>query len=200
MNILLTEQDKGILKYILATLVVALVFSGITYYYTAKHYQEKYDALNKEYTDFKAVYSDVVKEKEDALIAVSLAEKKAKTPLIETVKGETQTIIQYVEKESSSDASIEISSKQNPISISYNGQKQELSTTTTEGKEIKDGKVVVTQQSSATIDIDSIVKREIANTILDKDHEIAVLKRQKTQQTGWGFLIGVGAGAVLVNR
>jgi hypothetical protein len=194
MNIVITEAQIRLLKYIGATILVALICSGITYHYTAKHYQEKYNALNAQFDAFKAEYSSVINEKEQAIIDKAIAEKKANTPVKEYLKGETVTQLQWVEKESKSDASVEINSKTNPIVVSYNGKKEELPTTTTEGKDIKDGKVVVTQQTTATLDIDSIVNRQIANRILEDEHKEKVLKREKTQQTIWGTVAGFVIG------
>ena len=187
--------------YLIIALVTAVLCSLVTYHFTAKYYSAKYDTLNEDYTNFKAQYSSIVKEKEDAVIAQALAEKKAKTPVKELVKGDTVTEIQYVEKESKKDSGLEMTSTVDPVSVTYNGKTEELATKTTDGKEIVDGKFVVTQKSSTTIDIDAIVKREIANRILEDEnqrllleHDKDVLKRQKLQNTIWGTVAGVAIG------
>jgi len=194
MNIVLTDSQKASVKNIAAIIIIALVCSIATYQYTAKYYQGKLDALNLEYNTFKATYATVIDDKEKAVIAVAKAEKAAGVPLKEYIKGDTIVKTEYVEKATKNDASIEVTNKVNPIVVSYNGKKQELPTTNLDGTAIVDGKTVITQETTSTLDIDSIVKREIANTVLGMEHEQAVLKRQKTQQTVWGTLIGVGVG------
>jgi hypothetical protein len=197
MDVIEEEKKHFYLKFAIVAISVILLCCIATFAFTAKHYQAKYDALNAEYTAFKAKYSTIEKEKEQAVIAQALAEKAAKTPLKEYIQGDTVTKFVYAEKESKDDATVEMNSTVNPIVVSYNGKKEELPTTTTEGKTIQDGKVVITQQTTSTLDIDSIVKREIANRILEDEHKQAVLKRQKTQQTGWGFVLGVVAGKLI---
>lgn len=193
------EIPSDVLRNVVVAIIIALVCSFVTYHYTAKHYQAKYDALNAEYTAFKAQYQAIVVEKENAIIAKAQADKAAKVPVVEYIKGDTVTEIQYVEKQSKNDADIEITNKAKPIIVSYNGQKEQLPTTTTEGKTIADGKTTITQETTATLDIDAIVNRQIANRIAEDDHKIAVLKRQKTQNLVWGIIGGAVIGRGTAN-
>ena len=44
------------------------------------------------------------------------------------------------------------------------------------------------QETTATLDIDSIVNRQIANTILEKEKKERELERQKSQNLIWGIV------------
>lgn len=185
-------------KYLLLGLVLAMVCSALTFHFTAKHYQAKYDALNEQFISYKTTHPDADEnQREKAIIDKAILDKKNNVPVTETVGSETKTIIQYVEKTSKSDADIEVTNKAKPITVSYNGKTSELATTNTEKQTTDaDGKVVITQQTAATIDIDSIVKREIANKILEDDHDKAVLERQKKQNAFWGTVAGFAIGSI----
>lgn len=181
--------------------IVALICFGLGaltgFILTKNFYKEKLNEVNTELTNFKAQYSTVIKEREEAIIAKALADQKAKTPVKEYVKGDTVTEIQYLPKESSSDADLSLTSKPMNLSFEYNGVKQPVNAVTSEGKQFVDGKWVITQQTQATLNVDDIVNRQIANKINEEEHDKAVLKRQKTQQTFWGTVIGVGIGSFL---
>ena len=186
------------LDWKLVSLVVLISFlfgAGVSGYIVLNFYDKKLDTVTAELNDWKAKYGTTAQEKEKALVDKALAEKAAKTPVKEYVKGDTVTEIQYVEKESSKDVGLQMTAK-NTVSASYNGQTMTLPAETKEGMKLVDGKWVIAQESKVTLDIDSIVNRQIANTILEKDHEIEVLKRQKTQQTFWGTVIGAGIGVL----
>lgn len=191
------ESLSGWKKHIIYVLVVGLIFSGLTYHFTAKHYEAKYETLNTEFTIYKASHPDAndTKTAEQTIIDKALNDKKNNVPVTENVGEETNTVIKYVPKETASDADVEITNTPKPVVVSYNGKTEELKTNTTESQsKTADGKVVVTQQSQATIDIDSIVNREIANKVLEDEHKEMVLKRQKTQQTFWGVVGGIAVG------
>ena len=179
----------------IVALVSFIVGVGLTAYLGHNYYEKKLAAVNTELTDYKSKYGATAQEKEKALIDKAIAEKKANTPLKEYVKGDTVTEIQYVEKTSSRDADLQMTTGSTVVA-SFNGQEMVLPAEDKKGMKLVDGKWVIDQQSKVTLDIDSIVNRQIANTILEKDHEIEVLKRQKTQQTFWGTVIGAGIGVL----
>ena len=69
------------------------------------------------------------------------------------------------------------------------------------------GTLKMTQSSSATLDVTNIVNREIANTILQKDAQIAKLEhekkvenRQGRQNTFWAATIGTTAGYLIAKN
>lgn len=193
----LTSKQQSIFKILLLILVVGLISSGLTYHYTKQHWSNKYDALQAQYDTYAANHPDSADDgptAEDKIIAKALDQKKENVPVKETIGTTEKTVIYYTQKESKDDSDVQVTNKPQSISVSYNGKKQEIPTTNTEGQSIENGKLVVDQKQSATIDIDSIVNREIANKILEDEHKQAVLKRQKTQQTIWGTVIGVGIG------
>ena len=53
------------------------------------------------------------------------------------------------------------------------------------------------QETTATLDIDSIVNRQIANTILEKEKKERELERQKSQNLIWGVVGGYVVGKTL---
>ena len=179
----------------IVALVSFIVGVGLTAYLGHNYYEKKLATVNAELTDYKSKYGATAEEKEKALIDKAIAEKKANTPLKEYVKGDTVTEIQYVEKASSKDPDLQMTTGSTVVA-SFNGQEMTLPAEDKKGMKLVDGKWVIDQQSKVTIDVDSIVKREIANTIEKEEHEKAVLKRQKTQQTIWGTVAGVVIGAV----
>jgi len=184
-------------KHCIYIVILMLISSAVTYHYTAKHYQEKYDTLNSEYTNYKANHPDATETKtsEQAIIDKALNDKKNDTPVTETIGTESKTTIGYAQKQSADDADIEITNTANPVLISYNGKTEALKTTTSENQTTNaDGKVVITQQTSAVLDITDTVNRAIAQRVLDDEHKEEVLRRQKTQQTVWGVVAGVAIG------
>ena len=143
------------------------------------------------------VYID--SEKEELLI--ENAKLKDKEPEIVYVKGETQTKYVYVQKEKEDDPDVKIDSKPMEIKLSYNGQIVDLPMHSTSNSDIKEGTLYIGQQATGTLDVTSIVNREISKTILDKDLEIESLKqknkqlqRKRTQDTVWGVLGGMAIG------
>lgn len=193
----LTDNQKSVIKTLILILVVGLLAAGLTYHYTNAHWEAKYSTLQNEYDVYRVNHPDTGDKlgNEQAVIDKALAEKAANVPLKEAVGLEGQTAISYQPKTTPKDSDVEINSDPTTISVSYNGKQEVIPTkTTTEQGVTDDGKVVVNQKQAATIDIDSIVNREIANKILEDDHKQMVLERQKKQQTFWGVVGGVAVG------
>lgn len=183
-------------KHCIYVFILVLITSALTYHYTAKHYQSEYDTLSAQFTTYKVNHPDTTELKtEQAIIDKALDDKKNNVPITEAVGTESTTTIQYVQKQSSNDADVEVTNAAKPISISYNGTISQLKTNTTETQSTTaDGKVVINQQTSAVLDVTGIVNEKIANRILEDEHKEQVLKRQKTQQTVWGVVAGVAIG------
>ena len=80
------------------------------------------------------------------------------------------------------------------IAVSYNGKVEELKGSPNEKQKFENGKLVVDQTNVATIDIDSIVNREIANKVLEYEHMTQVKDRQKKQVGWWSGVGGFAAG------
>lgn len=186
------------MPYILCILVGLLLGGWVVY----DHLKPDINAANAEIAALKQEYATAIEEKEAAKIEAALAAQKEPEKVY--IQGEDKIEYVYVEKESPDDPDVDITSTGQEIKISYNGEIYDLPmqrTTTTTG--VVDGTLKIGQSSTATLDITDVVNREIANTILQKDAEIAklendkkVLERQKTQQTVWGSIIGFSAGFV----
>ena len=180
----------------LGALLIILVTAGVTYHYTAKYYQDKLDAVQTELTDYKAKYSASVDEREQAIINKAQSDNAKNTPVVAPITQASTATVSYEEKSSADDADVQVSNTTKPVVVSYNGITEALPTTTTQNKEIKDGKVVITQENTAKLDVTDIVNREIANTIDKKDTEIGHLKREKIQNTFWGVVGGFAIGSL----
>ena len=189
---ILSDKHKGLFIGLFLGVILALVCSVLTFHYTSTYYQNKLST-------YQATHPDTGETKEEkALIDQAIKDKQNKVPLTETVGQGTTTEISYQAKTSKDDADVEVTNTIKPVVVSYNGKKEELKTITSENQTTgADGKVVITQQSSAVLDIDSIVKREIANTILEDEHQKAVLERQKKQNAFWGAVGGYVVGSML---
>lgn len=179
-----------LIGYLIALIIGIIVGWAITYNF----YDAKLKDVTEQLNEYKAKYSTVQKEKEDAIIAKALADHKAKTPVKEYIKGDTITTVEYVEKESAKDADLSITNPPTKVVMEYNGEKQELQTINSEGKVFKDGKWIIKQESQTVLNVDDIVNRQIAITIEEKEHQKKVLQRQKIQNGIWGLAIGYGIG------
>jgi hypothetical protein len=184
---------KTILISFLIGLVIGMV--GVAYF-GHNYYEAKITALNNKLTDYEARYSDSINQKEAAIIAKAKAEEKANTPVKEYIEGKTQTVVQWLEKESPKDADVK-QTFTNQMKYEYNGVQYDIPMTAKDGSAIKDGQLSINQTNSAVLNVDDVVNRQIANTINKKDKEIQVLEREKKQQTFWGTVIGFGVGSLL---
>ena len=167
--------------------------------------EPKINEANAQLTAINNKYNEVFKEKE--LAKVQLALEKQKEPEKLYVKGEDKTEYVYIEKEKASDPDVNITSTPQEIKVSYNGETYNLPMQKTSESAVVDGTLKMTQSSSATLDVTDIVNREIANTILQKDAQIAKLehekkveKRQGRQNTFWATTIGTTAGYIIAKN
>lgn len=131
---------------------------------------------------------------------VQTVEKEVPIEVPVLVKGDT--VIQYVEKETSSDSDIEITSPPPVISVSYNGEKTELDGVKGETQKFDKGKLQVEQKTEATLDVTPIVEREVNTAVVnqklqdDKEKTEAVSEeKHKAHKHGQKTLLGgIGIG------
>ena len=190
-----------LLPYIVC-IFVGLIIGGFIVY---DHMVPKINEANAQLTAINNKYNEVFKEKE--LAKVQLALEKQKEPEKLYVKGEDKTEYVYIEKEKASDPDVDITSTPQEIKVSYNGEIYNLPMQKTSESSVVGGTLKMTQSSSATLDVTDIVNREIANTILQKDaqiakleHEKKVTKRQGRQNTFWATTIGATAGYLIAKN
>ena len=189
--------------------LIGLVVGGFGMYEIDKSRLNDYEVqvaeLKAEINDYQIKYQAAISDTEEAKIA--LAKEKLKEPEKIYVKGDTQTEIVYVEKETPQDPDVQINQEPPSLTVSYNGEVQELPMqTTTESATSEDGTLKVNQSSNVTLDVTDIVNREIANTVLQKDAEIYKqqetikrLERQKVTSTVLGVIAAGVAGYALNN-
>lgn len=190
-----------LLPYVIC-IFVGLIIGGFIVY---DHMEPKINEANAQLTAINNKYNEVFKEKE--LAKVQLALEKQKEPEKLYVKGEDKTEYVYIEKEKASDPDVDITSTPQEIKVSYNGEIYNLPMQKTSESSVVGGTLKMTQSSSATLDVTDIVNREIANTILQKDaqiakleHEKKVTKRQGKQNTFWATTIGTTAGYLIAKN
>lgn len=190
-----------LLPYVIC-IFVGLIVGGFVVY---DHMSPKINEANAQLTAINNKYNEVFKEKE--LAKVQLALEKQKEPEKLYVKGEDNTEYVYIEKEKASDPDVNITSTPQEIKVSYNGETYNLPMQKTSESAVVGGTLKMTQSSSATLDVTNIVNREIANTILQKDAQIAKLehekkvnKRQGKQNTFWATTIGTTAGYLIAKN
>ena len=190
-----------LLPYVVC-IFVGLIIGGFIVY---DHMVPKINEANAQLTAINNKYNEVFKEKE--LAKVQLALEKQKEPEKLYVKGEDKTEYVYIEKEKASDPDVDITSTPQEIKVSYNGEIYNLPMQKTSESSVVGGTLKMTQSSSATLDVTDIVNREIANTILQKDaqiakleHEKKVTKRQGRQNTFWATTIGATAGYLIAKN
>jgi hypothetical protein len=184
--------------------------AGITFYLCDKHYTAQYNQLQTEFANYKSDVKQIKDKDEEETIAKALREKEENKPVTETTMSDETTTIEAVQKESASDADVQMTNTVKPVVISYNGKTQELKTTTTESQnKTADNKVVITQQTQATLNVDDIVNREIANrietdnkTIKDNKEKAAAdlkkMNKEGNRKSGWCFIGGVLAGVAFL--
>ena len=190
-----------LLPYVIC-IFVGLIVGGFVVY---DHMTPKINEANAQLTAINNKYNEVFKEKELAKVQLALAKQKEPEKLY--VKGEDKTEYVYIEKEKASDPDVNITSTPQEIKVSYNGEAYNLPMQKTSESAVVGGTLKMTQSSSATLDVTNIVNREIANTILQKDAQIAKLehekkvnKRQGRQNTFWAATIGTTAGYLIAKN
>lgn len=182
---------------------IGLIVGGFGMYEIDESRMDDYEVqvaeLKAEINDYQIKYQAAISDTEEAKIA--LAKEKLKEPEKVYIKGDTQTEIVYVEKETPQDPDVQINQEPPSLTVSYNGEVQELPMqTTTESATSEDGTLKVNQSSNVTLDVTDIVNREIANTVLQKDAEIykqqETIKRLERQKVTSTVLGVVAAGVV----
>jgi hypothetical protein len=189
----------------LISFLIGALISGIAVY---KIYDSKYNTLKTEYNNYKQDTDSIRSDYESKLIDKAVKDNEANKPAKELIENTYAGEISYVPKTSKNDSDVDVSYDVKPILISYNGKQQSLTTSNTESQAKEDNKIVIKQQSQATLDVTDIVNREIANTIdknkkelqrtMDEDNKkIETLKREKRQNASWTLLGGLALGYIL---
>lgn len=88
-----------------------------------------------------------------------------KTKVETKVEYRDRTEIQYVPKESSSDADVEIIKAQPKVTASVNGQKYDFALVQGETQKFDKGKLTVDQSSTIAVDVSAQVEQQVANGI-----------------------------------
>lgn len=133
-------------------------------------------------------------------------EKRIEVPIEVPVEVKGETVVQYVEKLTPTDADIEITQPAPVIALDYNGEKTELAGISGERQKFDKGKLQVEQKTEAVLDVTPIVNREVALAVdkqktEDKAECDKALQEEKHKAHRHGqktFLYGMGAAGLLL--
>ena len=201
--------SSGLLTTILCGILVILLAAGSYYFYNQAHAANAaLDAANERITT-------LTKEKGD--LATQLA--KAKNDYMELKSNQkTNTVVQYIEKTSPNDADIELTKKPPKVLINAgDGKTYDFTPDVVSAQNIKDGKVVLTEDNTLTLDIEKIVDARFKDRVdaIEAKHEIEikeknaeldkvnrVLKRTRKQRDFYigTTIIGTGVGMYVGHR
>lgn len=183
-------------KLIILILVTALISFSTGYYISYDKFSTVNSGIKKELEDFKSLYKNSILEKEAAIIAKAKAESK-KPETIYIGASSTSDIV-YKEKENVNDPDVKINSSAPSLKLQYNSKIYDLNPIKTNNQvDFKGGTLVANQKAEFNLNITDVVNREINYTLMQKDKEIAILKRQKNQNLFWGIIGGAATGAII---
>lgn len=201
-NIATVVNTPSIFRQIGIYIVVLAVGIGLGMFFQYKIMNPQLQNANNLVAQYDQRIKSLQTDKETAL--VENAKLKLKEPEKLYVQGETKTEYVYREKQSASDPDVNVTDAGQEIKIAYNGQTFNLpmkQTTNTAG--VKNGTLNIGQHATATLDVTDVVKREVANVIMQKDSEIEKLKhekevtaRQGKQNAFWGTFGGAVTGYI----
>ena len=207
-NFLASTLGK-ILTTILGTLLVVGIFYGLYRMYNQSV------LANAALTEANKKIETLTKQNGD--LATQLA--KAKKDYMELgSKQTTHTVVQYVEKSSPDDADVELAKKPPKVVVKAgDGTSYDFTPEVQSGQVIKDGKVVLTEDNTLTLDVEKIVdarfkdkveaieakhKLEIDTKNAELDKINRVLKRTRKQRDFYvgTAIIGTGVGMYVGHR
>ena len=204
---------KSTLGKILTTILGIVIAVGLCYgiyrlYNQAVSASAALEAAQKEIATLKQKNGD---------LAIELA--KAKKDYMELgSKQTTQTIVQYVEKTSPNDADVELTKKPPKVIVNAgDGKSYDFTPDVATSQNIKDGKVVLTEDNTLTLDIEKIVDARFKDKVeaINAKHDVEiqakqaeldkvnrVLKRTRKQRDFYAgtAIIGTGVGIYVGHR
>lgn len=189
----MNETIKNYCKIIISTILI--IFVGYQFYSMHNSLAE----ANEKITELTSMNGKLVDD---------LA--KAKNDYMELKSNQkTETVIQYVEKETPNDGDFQIDKKPPKVVINAgDGLSYEYTPDTKSFQSIKDGKVVVSEDNTLTLDIEKItdarfkdrvdaLNAQHALDIDEKNKEIDNLNRKlkvvRRQRDFYGGVVGIGA-------
>lgn len=198
-----------ILTAVLCTLVVVGICYGIYKMYNQSVLANAaLEAANKQIETLT---------KQNGDLAVQLA--KAKKDYMELgTKSTTNTVVHYVEKSSPNDADFQVNKQPPKVVVNAgDGVTYDMTPEVKSGQVIKDGKVVLTEDNTLTLDVEKIVdarfkdkvqaieakhKLEMDNKNAELDKVNRVLKRTRKQRDFYvgTAIIGTGVGMYVGHR
>ncbi len=165
----MTEQEfknNSITTNIIVIIVAVMIFIGYLFY---NNMNGKLEAANAKIEKLQLENGSLVED---------LAKAKDEYVTLET-KAKNQTSVVYVEKTSEKDGDFEVNKKIPKVVINAgDGYSYEYSPDSKSYQNIKDGKMVITEEKSLTLDIERIVNDRFKDKIeaLNAKHEIELNK------------------------
>ena len=198
-----------ILSTVLGTLIIVGICFGIYKLYNQSILTSAaLDAAQKEIATLKQKNGD---------LSIELA--KAKKDYMELgSKQTTNTIVHYVEKSSPNDADVQVDKKPPKVIVNAgDGKTYDMTPEVQSGQVIKDGKVVLTEDNTLTLDVEKIVDARFKDKVdaIEAKHKVEidtknaeidkinrVLKRTRKQRDFYigTAIIGTGVGMYVGHR
>lgn len=131
-------------------------------------------------------------------------EKRVEVPVEIPVAVKGDTVIQYVPKESTNDADVDIQQNPAQISMKYNDTLYRIDTLKDETQKFDKGKLEIQQNSQAILDVTPIVKREVeialdeqSKQLNDDFHKELKTEKRKSIQKGFWTGVAVASGVAI---
>ena len=207
-DFLSSTLGKVLTTILTVVIVIGICFGIYTLYNKAVLANAALDAANKQIETLI---------KQNGELSVQLA--KAKKDYMEmNTKTTTNTIVHYVEKASPNDADFQVDKKPPKVIVNAgDGVTYDMTPEMKSGQVIKDGKVVLTEDNTLTLDVEKIVdarfkdkveaieakhKLEMDNKNAEIDKINRVLKRTRKQRDFYvgTAIIGTGVGMYVGHR
>ena len=189
-------------------IIVGICFALYRFYNQSVLASAALDAANKQINELKQKNGD---------LATELA--KAKKDYMELgSKQTTNTVVHYVEKSSPNDADVQVDKKPPKVIVNAgDGVSYDMTPQVQSGQVIKDGKVVLTEDNTLTLDVEKIVDARFKDKVeaIEAKHKVEidtknaeidkinkVLKRTRRQRDFYigTTIIGTGVGMYAGHR
>ena len=207
-NFLSSTLGKVLTTILTVVIVIGICFGFYTLYNKMVLANAALDAANKQ-------IETLIKQNGD--LSVQLA--KAKKDYMELgSKQTTNTVVHYVEKSSPNDADVQVDKKPPKVIVNAgDGKTYDMTPQVQSGQVIKDGKVVLTEDNTLTLDVEKIVDARFKDKVeaIEAKHKVEidtknaeidkinrVLKRTRKQRDFYvgTAIIGTGVGLYVGHR
>ena len=162
-----------IIKIIVGILIIAGIIFSYNMYVKAKEYDKVKAKLDEAITKVEKL------TKENGQLAIDLA--KAKKDYMELgMNSKVETVVQYVEKTSPNDADVALNKKPPKVIVTAgDGKEYDFTPDAKSAQVIKDGKVVLTEDNTLKLDIETIVDARFKDRVdaINAKHDLEMKEK-----------------------